>query len=231
VILQLGTHGPDVVTLQVALAKAGCDPGAADGHFGPHTKAAVMEWQSHAHLPEDGVAGAATLASLGIGQATPAAAPAVPPVTGVAVPADAVTMAEGFEGFRAAPYQDSTGVWTYLFGSTRDPAGNPVTAATPPGDRVLGETLMRRDMMGAANEVAKDVHVALTDNERAALDDLIYNIGQGNFAGSTMLRKLNAGDYAGASLEFDKWDHAGGRVLAGLLRRREAERAEFNRPT
>ena len=60
-----------------------------------------------------------------------------------------------------------------------------------------------------------------------ALVDFAFNCGCGAFAGSTLLKLLNAGDYPGAAAQFDVWDHASGKVVAGLLRRREAETQEF----
>jgi lysozyme len=57
----------------------------------------------------------------------------------------------------------------------------------------------------------------------------VYNLGGGNLRRSTLLRLLNAGDYAGAAKEFDKWNMAGGKVLAGLVRRRQAETDMFTR--
>lgn len=143
------------------------------------------------------------------------------------VPDDAVRMAEEFEGFSATPYRDSAGVWTIGYGSTHDQLGHPVTAHTPAITRAIAEGLMRRDLTRAVTEVSKDVRVPLTEEERAALIDLIYNIGSGAFAGSTLLRKLNAGDYDGAADQFARWNQAGGHVLAGLVRRRATERAEF----
>ena len=135
----------------------------------------------------------------------------------------AVDLGEEFEGFRSEPYQDSGGVWTIGFGSTRDGDSRPVTASTPPVTMDEAQALAKRDLTWAAREVTNDVTVQLTDNQVAAIEDLIYNIGSGNFRSSTLLRKLNAGDFDGAAAEFDKWDHAAGQVLAGLLRRRQAE--------
>ena len=135
----------------------------------------------------------------------------------------AVDLGEEFEGFRSEPYQDSGGVWTIGFGSTRDGDSRPVTASTPPVTMDEARALAKRDLTWAAREVTNDVTVQLTDNQVAAIEDLIYNIGSGNFRSSTLLRKLNAGDFDGAAAEFDKWDHAAGQVLAGLLRRRQAE--------
>ena len=71
------------------------------------------------------------------------------------------------------------------------------------------------------------VTVFLTENELGALVSFAYNCGLGNLAKSTLLRKLNQGDKPGAAREFIKWNKAGGKVLAGLTRRRKAERHLF----
>jgi lysozyme len=78
--------------------------------------------------------------------------------------------------------------------------------------------------------VRKLVAVALTANQLGALVSFAYNIGLGALRTSTLLRKLNAGDYKGAALEFGRWNKAAGRVLAGLSRRRAAEAALFVKP-
>ena len=164
----------------------------------------------------------------------PKKAPTVPPQATPVPPQSSVedlaaTFAAPFEGFRSAPYQDSVGVWTYGYGSTRDKDNKPVTAATPPITEPEGRDLMARDMKACASEIATDCKVTLGVDQKVALLDFIYNLGAGNFRSSTLLRKLNAGDYAGAAAEFDNWDHAGGVVLAGLLRRRQAETDLFKK--
>jgi len=141
--------------------------------------------------------------------------------------ASAADFAAPFEGFRAAPYRDPVGVWTIGYGSTRDAFGKPVAANTPPVTEAQARALMARDMTACAEEIARDCKVYLTDDQKVALTDFIYNLGAGAFRNSTLLKKLNAGDYAGAAAEFDNWDHAGGKVLAGLLKRREAETQLF----
>jgi len=164
--------------------------------------------------------------------AAPAQAPSTGlqgPATGTLVESGAVNLVVEFEGFRAAPYQDPVGVWTIGYGSTRDSQGQAVTAATPVVTEDLAKALVARDLMAAAVAVNGNTHVALNANQRAALQDFVYNLGSGNFKSSTLLRKLNAGDYAGAAAEFDKWDMAGGKHLAGLLRRRQAETDLFQR--
>lgn len=140
----------------------------------------------------------------------------------------ATTLVEPFEGFRATPYRDVAGIWTIGFGSTRDAAGTPVCETTAPVTRDAALALVERDLGAALTQVRAHVTVALNADQQAALADFVYNLGAGNFTASTLLRLLNAGDYAGAAAQFPRWDHAGGVVLAGLLRRREAEAALFD---
>jgi lysozyme len=89
------------------------------------------------------------------------------------------------------------------------------------------EAWLLHDLHHFMDCVNKHVKVDLTDHQKAALFSFVYNLGCGAFRKSTLLKKLNAGDKAGAAREFLKWDHAGGRRLAGLTRRRESESEEF----
>lgn len=132
-----------------------------------------------------------------------------------------------FEGFRADPYQCSAGVWTIGYGSTRDPAGQPVSPDTPPLTMEQALAWMQRDLAEFEARVTELVKVPITADQFGALVSLTYNIGPVALAQSTLLRKLNAGDSAGAADEFPKWRKAGGRVLPGLVRRRAAERELF----
>lgn len=131
----------------------------------------------------------------------------------------------GFEGFRPHAYWDSFGrVWTIGFGHTRNVGpGQIVTRAT-------GLHLLRQDAKDAAQAVSDLVDVPLTQNQFDALVSFAFNLGSGALAESTLLRKLNAGKYKAAAKEFKRWNHAGGVVLAGLTRRRNAEARLFNRP-
>lgn len=78
--------------------------------------------------------------------------------------------------------------------------------------------------------VMRLAQVPLSGNEFSALVSFAYNVGLNALAGSTLLRKLNAGDYAGMSAEWGKWTKAGGKTLRGLVARREAERILFETP-
>jgi lysozyme len=89
------------------------------------------------------------------------------------------------------------------------------------------EAWLVEDIAWAEGRVNADVHVPLTQGEFDALVDFVFNCGVGNFEHSTLLKLVNAGDMNHAAGEFEKWDHCGGVVVAGLLRRRVAEDAEF----
>jgi lysozyme len=131
-------------------------------------------------------------------------------------------LTEQFEGLELTSYQDSAGVWTIGYGHTAGVTqGMTCTQAQ-------AETWLLEDIQWAASVVQNQVLVPLTQGEFDALVDFVFNVGSGNFASSTMLRMLNAGNFAGAADQFARWDLAGGQVVAGLLRRRIAEEGEFN---
>jgi len=83
------------------------------------------------------------------------------------------------------------------------------------------------DMAHFENAVKRLVKVQLAQAQFDALVSFAYNCGEGNLAKSTLLRKVNAGDFAAAALEFPRWNRGGGRVLAGLTRRRASEALLF----
>jgi lysozyme len=129
-----------------------------------------------------------------------------------------------FEGVRLTAYRDPVGVLTIGWGHT----GSDVT----PGLTITRERaleLLRQDVHKAEEVVVAAVKVPLTRGQFDALVSLTFNIGAAAFRGSTLLRELNAGRYDRAAGEFDRWTRAGGRVLAGLVRRRAAERALFEK--
>ena len=134
-------------------------------------------------------------------------------------------LTENFEGLRLTAYPDpATGgdPWTIGYGHT----GNDVY----PGLTITqeqAEELLMKDVQKAAADVNAKVTTDMNQGEFDALVDFVFNCGAGNFNGSTLLKKINEGDMEGAAQEFDKWDMAAGKHLAGLLRRRQAETAEF----
>lgn len=89
------------------------------------------------------------------------------------------------------------------------------------------DAFFAEDTAIARNAVANKVQVPVNDNQRAALASLVFNIGTNAFAGSTLLRKLNAGDYKGAADQFLVWKKVDGVDSPGLINRRARERALF----
>lgn len=132
-------------------------------------------------------------------------------------------LTEGFEALRTESYQDIKGIWTIGFGHTL----NVIPGMTCTEEQA--NTWLAEDVHSAESCINVNVRVELTQNEFDALVDFAFNCGNSAFKQSTMLQLLNQGDYAGAANEFDKWDHASGKVVAGLLRRRQAETDLFNK--
>jgi lysozyme len=123
-----------------------------------------------------------------------------------------------FEGLRSKTYLDPVGIPTICYGHTATAAIGQVKSAYE------CQQLLDSDLTVAIKAVDSLVKVPLTVERRAALVSFVYNVGQGKLAGSTLLRKLNAGDVAGACAEFDRWVYAGGVKLNGLVARRAEER-------
>ncbi len=165
------------------------------------------------------------------------------------VPQAAVDLIKGFEGIpdgdpatvNIDAYLCPAGVWTIGWGHALMDGGAQLKGPEHklrarqlyPGGitRAQAETLLRADLIPRAASVSSLLKVAVNDAQFGALIALVFNIGAANLGASTLLRKLNAGDVAGAADQFLVWDKA--RVngvlqpLAGLTRRRKAERAMF----
>ena len=138
-----------------------------------------------------------------------------------------IALIKRFEGFSATPYLCPAGVWTIGYGTTSI-HGKPVTENTPQIDSLVAEIYLRADIRRFADAVNMLVTVPITQSSFDALVSFAYNVGEIALASSTLLRKLNAGDYIGADKEFDRWVFAGGKRLKGLERRRDAEQALFD---
>lgn len=130
-----------------------------------------------------------------------------------------------FESFSATAYLCPAGVWTIGWGTTRV-NGRPVTQGMTT-TREQADAWFAEDLRGFEQCVLDAVKVPLTQSQFDALVSFTYNVGCGAFRRSTLLRMLNQGDEAGAAAQFARWNKGGGRVLAGLTRRREAESALF----
>jgi lysozyme len=137
-----------------------------------------------------------------------------------------INLIKGFEGKRLTAYDDGVGVWTIGYGTIKYPNGVRVKK----GDtctEVQAETYLKSDLVKFENAINRLVKVPLNQNQFDALASFTYNLGETNLSKSTLLRKLNAKDYKGAADQFLVWNKAGGRVLTGLVRRREVERSLF----
>ena len=138
-----------------------------------------------------------------------------------------------FENFVNAPYLDSARVWTIGYGSTYYPNGTPVTGRDKPITREYAETIQRHviatDFEPVINGLLKREIASgfITQNMYDAIVSLTYNIGINGFKRSSVLRLLKQGDKLNASNAFLLWNKAGGKVLRGLITRREKERKLF----
>ncbi|MEG2567189.1 MAG: lysozyme [Acinetobacter sp.] len=137
-----------------------------------------------------------------------------------------IALIKEFEGCKLTAYQDSVGVWTIGYGWTQPVDGKPIRAGMTIKQETA-ERLLKTGLVSYESDVSRLVKVALTQGQFDALVSFTYNLGARSLSTSTLLRKLNASDYSGAADEFLRWNKAGGKVLNGLTRRREAERSLF----
>ena len=132
-----------------------------------------------------------------------------------------IDLIKRFEGLRLNAHLDAVGVPTIGYGSTQGvQMGDTITEAE-------AEALLMKDLARFEDGVTKLVKVPIDQNAFDALVSFSFNLGLGALAGSTLLKLVNAGDALGASKEFSKWKHAGGKVLPGLVARRAAESELF----
>jgi len=122
-----------------------------------------------------------------------------------------------FEGTETEAYRDPVGIPTICTGHTEGVVMGQV--------RTLAEceNLLRADVQTAMASVLALTRVPVNAHELAAYTSFVFNVGHGNFARSTLLKKLNAGDRPGACAELKRWVYAKGQKLPGLVKRREAE--------
>lgn len=133
----------------------------------------------------------------------------------------AVDMIKKFEGFRADAYKCPAGVWTIGFGTTKNvKAGMKVT-------KEQAEELLRKDLVIFENYVNK-LGVCKTQHQFDALVDFAYNCGCGSLGASTLLKYIKEGKKkADIQAQFRRWNKGGGKVLPGLVKRREYEAELF----
>jgi lysozyme len=127
-----------------------------------------------------------------------------------------------YEKFRATQYLDERDLPTIGYGHKIKP-GESFSTLT----EEQAEQLFASDLGWAEDEVNDAVKVDLSQNQIDACVSLCFNIGVGNFGGSTLVRLLNASQFDQAAEQFPRWDHEGAKESEGLLKRREAEKAIF----
>jgi lysozyme len=136
-----------------------------------------------------------------------------------------IALTKGYEGLRLTAYRDVAGVLTIGYGHTGPDVFEGQTVDEP-----TAESLLRADMATAVAAVNHMVNVPLNQNRFDALCDFAFNCGVGALKGSTLLRLVNNNDFDVAACQFGLWVHAGGEVVAGLVRRRADEAALFRSP-
>jgi len=139
----------------------------------------------------------------------------------------AIELITTFEGFSAKPYLCPAGVATIGYGSTRYTDGCAVSMRDDSISYFEAEELLKETLSEYEDAINKYVTIAVNQKQFDALVSFTYNVGIGNFKKSTLLKKLNNSEINGASKEFLKWDKVNGKKLAGLTKRRNAERELF----
>lgn len=135
--------------------------------------------------------------------------------------ANGLKLIKSFEGLRLRSYRDAVGIWTIGYGTTRGVRpGMTITEAE-------AETFLQQDLVRFEEAISDALRVPVNDNQFSALACFTYNVGPGAFRSSTLLKLLNQSNIYGAADQFPRWNKAGGRPLAGLTRRRKAERLLF----
>ena len=136
-----------------------------------------------------------------------------------------LALIEKYEGFSAVPYLCPANKWTIGFGNTFYADSHPVSANDAPLTKEQARILMKNVLSVSFEPVLARLLPEVTQNQYDALVCFAYNVGTGNLASSTLLKKLKAGEPCSA--EFLRWNKAGGKELAGLTKRRQDEKALF----
>ena len=137
------------------------------------------------------------------------------------ISAEGLALIKKFEGCELEAYQDAVGVWTIGYGHIKGvKEGMSIT-------KQQAEEMLLEELIEYENYVLEAVNHQLDQCMFDALVSWTYNLGPSNLNASTMLKVLNAGDYDGVPEQIKRWNKAGGKVLTGLVRRREAEALLF----
>ena len=152
--------------------------------------------------------------------------PLPPPPASGQINEDGLLIVKSLEGLELEAYQDSVGVWTIGYGHT-SMAGPPQVYPGMAISEAEAEQILRQDLNLFEGGVEDAVAISTHPDQFSAMVSFSFNVGLGAFRDSTLLRKHNGGDFAGAADEFLRWVYAGGQRLLGLERRRKAERALY----
>jgi len=142
----------------------------------------------------------------------------------------ATNLKTGEAGINLIKSHESLSLKAYLCPAGKLTIGWGHTAGVQPNEAINeeeAETFLRADLASSEQVVNRVVNVPLTQNQFDALSSFCFNVGNGNFETSTLLKLLNEGKYADAAEQFLVWNHSNGHVLDGLTKRREAERELF----
>ena len=134
---------------------------------------------------------------------------------------EGIALIKKFEGIELQAYQDSVGVWTIGYGHTK---------GVKEGDNISlkkAEEMLEEELVEYEGYINDMVKVRLEQNQFDALVAWVYNLGPTNLSKSTLLKVLNKAIYEEVPFEIKRWNKAGGQVLNGLVRRREAEALLF----
>jgi len=137
----------------------------------------------------------------------------------------AAALCKQFEGFKSRVYLCPAGIPTIGFGSTYYADGRKVTLSDEPISEAIAETLLLHELQFTyLPGVLRNCPILLTDERKCnAVVDFCYNLGVGRLQTSTLKRKINEQDWEAAKKQLLLWNKGGGKVLAGLDRRRKAE--------
>ena len=128
-----------------------------------------------------------------------------------------IDLIKHFEGCELKAYICPANVWTIGYGHTKGVLDGDVITETQAHEMLVEE------LIEYENYINNAVTVSLNQNQFDAMVSWVYNLGSGNLNSSTLLKVLNSGDYAGVPEQIMRWNKAGGKVLAGLTKRRQAE--------
>ena len=133
-----------------------------------------------------------------------------------------IELIKHFEGCETEAYKCPAGVWTIGYGHIKGVQDGDVITETQAHEMLVQE------LKEYENYILNGVEVDLNQNQFDAMVSWVYNLGNGNLNSSTLLKVLNSGDYAGVPEQIMRWNKAGGKVLAGLTKRRDAEAELFS---